>query len=249
MTNWYILCNDANNKSNSNRNKHISKSFLEIVFDRLYAAYGCQGWWPADNSFEMAIGAILTQNVSWQNAERAIFTLKNEDLLSPYALLRTPDDILGELIRPSGYFNAKAKKIKAFACHLVNNYQGEMEIMLDQDTSTLRNELLSIHGIGPETADAIMLYAGERPVFVVDAYTTRLLTRLGIVTNYKDYSDIQTIFHTNLPQDTTLFNEFHALIDNHGKRICKKNRPSCLRCTLINLCPAGQQNKERSEVK
>ena len=234
--------------SNSNRNKHISKPFLEIVFDQLYAAYGCQEWWPADNPFEMAIGAILTQNVSWQNAERAISTLKNESLLSPYALLRTPDDILGELIRPSGYFNAKTKKIKAFAYHLVNKHQGEIEIMLAQDTSTLRNELLSIHGIGPETADAIMLYAGEKPVFVVDSYTTRLLIRMGIITHYTAYSDIQNMFHGSLPQDTTLFNEFHALIDNHGKITCKKNRPLCLECTLMNLCPFGQQTKEQSAI-
>lgn len=206
------------------------------LYDSLYAAYGPQNWWPAETSFEVIIGAILVQSTAWNNVAQAINNLKTAQLLTPERLSEYPQDMLETLIRPSGYYRAKAKKIQAFLEHLRHYYGNCLDSLLAKDLPSLRTEMLSIYGIGEETADSILLYAAGKPIFVVDAYTYRLLTRLGWTEGKYHYGKLQKIFMDAMPKDTGLFNEYHALIVRHGKTICSKT-PKCSVCVLSQQCP------------
>ena len=214
---------------------------LQEVYRRLYCTYGPQGWWPGDGPFDVIAGAILTQAVSWTNVERAISNLKAADAWSFPALHCLSHSELAELIRPAGYYNAKARKLKAFAAYVVERYGGDLAALLAQDTQALRAELLSLYGIGPETADDILVYAAGLPSFVIDAYTIRILKRLGVVPaeGRERYEDFQELFHSQLPRDAAVFNEFHALLDWHAKVVCRKV-PLCGDCGLRDICLTGR---------
>lgn len=204
------------------------------IYSRLLSAFGRQHWWPGDGPFEVMIGAILTQNTNWGNVERAIKNLKRAKALTPAAIHEMSHERLAELIRPAGYFNVKAKRLKAFIEFFINRYSGRVSRMRKVDTETLRRELLGVNGIGPETADSILLYALERPVFVIDAYTKRVLSRHGIMDGSESYERFQELFHTALSCDVQLFNEYHALLVRLGKDFCKP-RPRCEGCPLSGL--------------
>ena len=209
------------------------------IYRLLYERYGPQHWWPAESRFEIILGAILTQAAAWTNVEQALANLKAAGCTSPQALRDIPEHTLAGLLRPSGYFNAKARKLKAFINHLWDNYGGDLESFLAKDVSELREELLSIHGIGEETADDIILYAAAKPYFVIDSYTRRIIKRLGLAPATETYSAYQGLFHQDLPLDASLFNEYHALLDRHAKETCKKE-PICVECCLLSMCPTGQ---------
>ena len=208
---------------------------LMDVYRRLLSAYGPQHWWPGDSSFEIIVGAILTQATSWANVEKAIINLKDAGILSPEGLRDISLDGLAQLIRPSGYFNVKARRLKAFINHLWDADDGNLDEMLATDGSTLRRDLLSINGIGEETADDILLYAAGNPFFVVDAYTRRILERVGVNDGADSYAEYQRIFHEALPTDARLFNEYHALLVQHGKDVCRPT-PQCEKCCLREIC-------------
>lgn len=215
---------------------------LQEVYQRLYQHYGPQYWWPGEGPFDVIVGAILTQSAAWANVEQALYNLKQADCWSLAAIYHCPQDQLADIIRPSGYFNAKARKLKAFAEHVVERYSGDLQAFLAQDTHLLREELLSIYGIGPETADDILVYAAEQPSFVIDACTVRILQRMGLASQEKrtDYHSYQGLFHSSLPRDVTLFNEYHALLDQHAKQSCTK-MPQCPACCLRDFCQTGRQ--------
>jgi len=217
---------------------------LQLIpyFDAMLATHGPQFWWPGRTRFEVIVGAILTQNTSWTNVERAIANLRRERLLSPAAIERIPLHRLATLIRSSGYFRQKARKLKAFVEFLCARYQGSLNRLFATPTGDLREQLLSVHGIGPETADSILLYAGEHPVFVVDAYTRRLLERHRMARGNESYDEIRQLFESSLPSDPKLFNEYHALIVYTGKHFCHKRQPDCQRCPLQQFFPAGQDS-------
>ncbi len=204
------------------------------VYSRLFSTFGRQHWWPGDSPFEVMIGAILTQNTNWGNVERAIENLKTAKALTPAAIHEMSHERLAELIRPAGYFNVKAKRLKAFIEFFINRYSGRVSRMRKVDTETLRRELLSVNGIGSETADSMLLYALERPVFVIDAYTKRVLSRHGVMDGAESYERFQEFFHTALSRDVQLFNEYHALLVRLGKDFCKP-RPRCEGCPLSGL--------------
>jgi len=206
------------------------------IYHRLFDRYGPQSWWPADDPFEVIVGAILTQSAAWTNVAQAISNLKAANALTPAALHDLTVGRLAQLIRPSGYYNAKALKLKAFADRLHSRYNGDLGRLFTLDTTALRQELLSIHGVGEETADSILLYAARRPVFVIDAYTRRIVSRLGLAAAKDSYGAFQGLFAQNLPEDGGLFNEYHALLVCHGKVVCRKN-PDCPRCCLRLICP------------
>jgi endonuclease-3 related protein len=214
---------------------------LHDYYDALVRAHGTQNWWPARTRFEVIVGAILTQNTSWTNVERAIVALSRERLLSVRGLEEVPEGVLAELIRSSGYFRQKARKLKAFVHFLRTNYQGSLDRMFRVPTVVLREQLLSVHGIGPETADSILLYAGNHPVFVVDAYTRRLLQRHGHAHERDTYEDIRNIFERSLPADAALFNEYHALIVHTGKHFCRTKNPRCSDCPLQPFLPTTNE--------
>lgn len=219
----------------------MKKALLEI-YHRLYKAYGPQNWWPGETRFEVIVGAILTQQVSWKNVERAIDALKAEGLMDPIRLLQAPVEKIASLIRPTIYYNQKARKLKAFLEFFENRYRGDLDALFALSTPRLREELLSIRGIGEETADSIVLYAAEKPSFVVDAYTRRILARLGLIGGKESYGKIQELFTENLPQDVELYNEYHALLVRHGKERCRKRTPRCPGCPLGDLCQAADRN-------
>jgi endonuclease III related protein len=208
------------------------KARIERFYKELYNKFGPQGWWPAETALECMLGAILTQNTSWKNVEKALDNLKRENLLSIEALGLINTEELAGLIRPSGYFNQKAVKIKNFVSFLADEFSGSLDRMFALDKSLLREKLLSLKGIGPETADSIMLYAGAMPVFVVDAYTWRVLFRHGLVPEQTSYGEIQELFTDSLTEDAGMFNEFHALLVKVGKEHCKKRGPVCAGCPL-----------------
>ena len=214
---------------------------LMDVYHRLYQRYGPQHWWPGDGAFEVIIGAILTQSASWTNVDKALDNLKAQGLLEPAALRAVPLDELASLIRPSVYFNAKALKIKAFVEYLGERYNDDLEALFQRDVHILRPELLSIYGIGEETADDILLYAAGKPVFVMDAYTRRILGRLEVTPAQDKYASYQALFMDNLAHDAPLFNEYHALLDRHGVDTCRKREPLCGECCLLDVCPTGVQ--------
>lgn len=208
---------------------------LGDFYKALFACFGPQSWWPGNTRFEVIVGAILTQNTNWGNVERAINNLKGAKVLTPGKMHALDVAELAELIRPAGYFNVKAGRLRNFLEHLFVNYGNSttnLTRFLKKDTKVLRRELLTINGIGPETADSIVLYAAEKAVFVVDAYTKRILTRHGLIGDGADYAQIQSLFMDNLPIDAILFNEYHALIVRTGKDFCKTKKPLCEECPL-----------------
>ena len=218
------------------------------AYRRLYDRYGPQHWWPADTALEVILGAILTQAVAWTGVERALANLKNAGLMSVPALQACPESHLATLLRPSGYFNAKARKVKAFIDHLWEGYEGDLKAFLSRDTGALREELLSIHGIGQETADDILLYAAARPSFVIDTYTRRIMKRMGLAPERDHYEDYQQLFHDALAPEAPLFNEYHALLDRHAKEACTKV-PRCDGCCLLDLCPTGLATVDTAEAR
>jgi endonuclease-3 related protein len=208
-------------------------------YEAMSEALGPMHWWPAQTPFEVIVGAILTQSTAWGNVELAIANLRSAQVLTPPAMLRLSTPRLSALVRPSGYFRQKAKKLKAFVRFLQVEHGGSLKRMFLIPTLELRDQLLSIHGIGPETADSILLYAGNHPVFVVDAYTHRIFGRHGITSGKPDYEKVRTLIETSIPSKPELFNEFHALIVNTGKNWCRKGAPRCEECPLRSLLPAN----------
>jgi endonuclease-3 related protein len=211
---------------------------LSQLYDRLYSAFGPQEWWPAETPFEVIVGAVLTQNAAWRNVEQAIENLRAAGVLSPRALHHLPQTELAELIRPSGYFRLKAQRLKNLLDFLFARYRGSLKRMFATDLATLRAELLGVNGIGPETADSILLYAGNRPTFVVDTYTQRVLKRHGWIEREADYHEVKRRFESELPADAALYNEFHALLVRVGNRHCRKT-PDCDHCPLADLLQPG----------
>lgn len=204
------------------------------IYDYLKAAFGPQNWWPGDTPFEIIIGAILTQNTSWKNVEKALKNLKENDLLTPEKMHSLPPDQLAALIKPAGYFNVKTKRVKNFLNWLFQNHRGDLDNLKNIPTDTLREEILSIKGIGPETADSILLYALDRPTFVIDTYTARLTARHNLIEPGACYEELKYLFQSNLPEDTELYNEYHALIVQVGKQFCKPTA-KCEKCPLNKL--------------
>jgi len=205
---------------------------LEEYYRALFSSFGPQHWWPGETQFEVIVGAILTQNTSWTNVERAIANLRGAKLLSPAAIARMPLGRLEQLIRSSGYFRQKARKLKAFCDFLGAAYGGSLKKMFETPTATLREQLLGVFGIGPETADSILLYAGQHGVFVADAYTKRLLARHGWVDEKTSYEEVRSMVERQFPGDVERFNEFHALIVSVGKQFCRPRQPLCGECPL-----------------
>jgi len=212
----------------------IMTTFQEI-HDTLYATFGPQDWWPADSPFEVAVGAVLTQNTAWTNVERAIANLRGAGLLAPAPLHRVPEAELADHIRPAGYFNVKARRLKALCHFLLETADGDLEGLAGYPTEDLRKRLLGVKGVGEETADSILLYGLDRPVFVVDAYTRRIFQRLGLLEAGLPYGAIQERFQAALPRNRALFNEYHALIVALGKDYCKP-KPRCETCPLRDRC-------------
>jgi len=211
------------------------KRKLTLIFKRLYSTFGPQHWWPADSDFEVMVGAILTQNTSWSNVEKAILTLKKKKLLNAGKLYRLPPRQLAGLIKSAGYYNIKAARIKSFLKFFFDRYAAKTKLMARQELATLREQLLAVKGIGPETADSILLYALQKPVFVVDTYTKRILSRHGLIKAQADYTLLQGIFMHNLKKDVPLFKEYHALLVKLGKDFCRKQNPKCEICPLWSI--------------
>jgi endonuclease-3 related protein len=205
---------------------------LMKIYTILYEAFGPQHWWPGETPFEVMVGAVLTQNTNWQNVSKAIDSLKNEELLSLPVLSELPVEILAEKIRSAGYYNLKAKRLKNLLSFINHEYDGSLNKLFAEEKTTLRNGLLTVKGIGPETADSIVLYAANKPIFVIDAYTHRILSRHNMITEEEDYHSIQDLFHDALPADAALFNEYHALLVQLGKDFCRKTKPLCSSCPM-----------------
>ena len=204
---------------------------LRDIYRRLLDRYGPQHWWPAREPFEVIVGAILTQSAAWTNVEKGIGNLRTAGALSPDMLRRLPEAKLADLIHPCGYYNVKARKLKAFADWFGNRYNDDLDKLFTDDIDYLRQQLLGIYGIGEETADSIMLYAGNKPIFVIDAYTRRIIDRMGLSPHGNSYSAYQAFFMANLLADAGLFNEYHALLVRLAKKVCKA-RPLCRDCCL-----------------
>lgn len=200
-------------------------------FTRMIGHFGPQNWWPGDTPFEVMVGAILTQNTNWKNVERAISNLKNERLLEPRRLFACHPQRLASLIRPAGYFRVKTARLRHFLEYFIKRYGGSVQKMMESPLAPLRDELLSVKGIGPETADSILLYALEKPVFVIDAYTKRILSRHALCSEDDGYDELQELFIDRLPGDAKLFNEYHALLVEAGKNFCR-TKPLCEKCPL-----------------
>ncbi len=213
---------------------------LDEYYNSLFTTLGPQHWWPGDSPFEIILGALLVQNTAWKNVEIAISNLRDARSLSPSAIRRMNLRRLERLIRPSGYFRQKARKLKAFCAFLQSEYGGSLKKMFATPTITLREKLLGICGIGPETADSILLYAGKHEVFVVDAYTKRILERHGWIDHQAKYDDVRWIFERRFPGNVDLFNEFHALIVNVGKTWCRPHQPKCEECPLGRYLEEGR---------
>jgi endonuclease III related protein len=210
---------------------------LAIIYQRLHSLFGNQHWWPADTDFEVMVGAILTQNTNWLNVEKAIVNLKKHKLLEPRSLYKLKTKRLALLIRTAGYYNIKAQRLKNFLEFFILRYGASIKKMSKADTGHLRRELLAVNGIGPETADSILLYALNKPVFVVDAYTKRILSRHRLIDEADTYDSVQNLFMQNLKTGVQLFNEYHALLVKLGKDFCLKNKPKC------DICPLKAINK------
>lgn len=208
------------------------------IYELLHGYFGDLHWWPADSPFEVMVGAILTQNTAWANVEKAISALKDKKLLSPTALFQIDEEILAGIIRPSGYYHVKAKRLKSLVRFIVDEYSGNIEIMCTEALLVLREKLLNVQGVGPETADSIILYACRKPVFIIDAYTQRILQRHRLIPKDADAPQIRTMFMNHLPHNPSLFNQFHALFVQTGKTFCRKT-PKCDFCPLRILITAS----------
>ncbi len=214
----------------------MKASQLVRVYHDLFAHYGPRHWWPADSPFEVMVGAVLTQNTAWTNVERALARVKGVVALEAAPMAALPVDVLADALRPAGYYNVKARRLQALCRWVVD--QGGMGALHGMETRPLRAGLLNVHGVGPETADDIVLYAFGRPVFVIDAYTRRLFARLGFVRNQESYEGLRARFERALPRDPVLYNEYHALIVEHAKTTCR-TRPLCQNCILRPRCAAA----------
>jgi len=204
---------------------------LMDMFHLLLRRFGPQDWWPGETALEMMIGAVLTQNTNWKNVEKALKNLKDLHLLSLNNLRSLSVPELADMLRPAGYFNVKAKRLKNLIAFVFDRYHGNLDVLLKEETGLLREGLLSVKGIGPETADCILLYAAGRPIFVIDAYTHRILSRHSMIHEQATYDELQAFFMDHLPDDPGLFNEFHALIVRTGKAYCRR-KPLCPECPL-----------------
>lgn len=213
----------------------MSLSLYQEAYIRLYDFFGPQYWWPAESTFEIVVGAVLTQNTNWNNVEKAVGNLKDAGLLSYEGLIALSLDDLADFIRPSGFFNVKAKRLHALLLMIEKRYYGDLDALLVDELWNARDALLGVRGVGPETADSILLYGGEQQIFVVDAYTHRIFSRHNLLDEETDYQSIQDTFMENLPADTKLYNEFHALIVMAAKKFCKKKNPLCSDCPLRGL--------------
>lgn len=225
-----------------NKTMKSLNTFLTDIYRRLLNHHGHQYWWPGESDVEIVVGAILTQGANWEAVSKSINLLKQNNLLNLESLRNVDDKQLAELIKASIYFNQKTKKIKAFAHHVFEKHNGDINNLLTQDKDSLRSELLSIYGIGEETADDIILYSAQKPVFVIDNYTKRILNRIGISVENKRYQTYQKFFMDNLDEDVSLFNEYHALLDEHAATICTKSNPFCEKCCLNDICLFGIKN-------
>lgn len=221
---------------------------LGDIYDRLFRHFGPRHWWPAETPFEVVVGAILTQSVAWRNVEKAIATLKDRELLTPQALYDAPVELIQECVIPTRYYVVKAKKLKSFVTHLVERYDGDLAVLMSQDLGRLRRELLGIWGLGPETVDSILLYAGNHPIFVVDAYTRRILVRLGVWPDNIAYDEMQRYFMSRLPADAPLYNEYHALLDGLGHHLCHASKPKCPGCPLLDICREAARRQSQGET-
>jgi len=217
---------------------------LMAVFERLQAAYGPLHWWPGESPFEIAVGAVLAQNTAWANVTRALDNMRAADIWSIEAIHQTPQERLAPVIRPSGYFNIKARKLKEFAAFITRDFDGDLDACLNLPAADLRSRLLAVWGIGEETADDIVLYAAGTASFVIDAYTRRAIDRLGWPVPRNRYSDYQALFHERLPADAALFNDYHALFVRHGALTCRPT-PKCEACCLLDICLTGRANTGR----
>ncbi|QQE76942.1 endonuclease III domain-containing protein [Alicyclobacillus sp. SO9] len=218
------------------------------IYNLMYEHFGDRKWWPAESTEEIVIGAILVQNVSWKNVENAINLLKSRGLCSFNRMLHAPTTEVEQCIRSTRFYRTKSKKLYAFAEHLQTQYQGSLQQMFHQEAPKLRTELLNIYGIGPETADDIVLYAAELPTFVVDAYTKRIFSRLSILTEGQDYEEIRSWFLEYLPTDVALFNQYHALLDAVGHHYCLPKHPHCSQCPLQETCAHAQGSTLRETL-
>ena len=212
---------------------HLS---LPEIYQRLLARYGAQGWWPAETPFEVMVGAVLTQATAWTNVEMAIANLRDADALSPRAVREMDAAALEALIRPSGFFRVKARRLRSLCEFVGARFADDIEAMAREPADSLRREILAVDGVGEETADDILLYALGFPIFVVDAYARRLFHRLGASAEDARYADLQRMFHAALPRDAALFNEYHALIVRHAIAKCRKRAPLCESCPLADAC-------------
>ena len=210
------------------------------IYQRLCQGYSLDNWWPAQGPFEVAVGAFLTQNTNWNNVEKALANLKEAEALDLRLLAEMPLAQLEHLIRPSGFFRQKAQRLQSFCRYIRDHHAGSLEHLLQRDLEETRNELLALSGIGPETADSILLYAGHRPSFVVDSYTRRFFGRMGVLTGAESYHDIRTRFMAEVTAEVPLYQHYHALIVTHCKECCRKT-PLCSTCLFADICDyAGQ---------
>lgn len=221
----------------------IARDDMMRLFDLMDSYFGDRHWWPADSDEEIVIGAILVQNVAWSNVEVAIERLTQARLLSFDALLSAPPEIIESCITSTLYYRMKAKKLHAFAQHLAVHHQGSLSHLFDQPMDKLRHELLAIYGIGPETADDIILYAARKASFVIDTYTKRILHRIGWIAEDVPYEHLRQWFMTHLSPDQRLFNQFHALLDGVGHRFCRRQNPDCGNCPVAPICNTAQDGQ------
>jgi endonuclease-3 related protein len=220
-------------------------STIATIYRLLYNRFGPRHWWPAETPFEVIVGAILTQNVAWRNVEKAITNLKERGVLSAPAILTLPEEELQLLIRPTRYYKVKARKLRTFCTYLQENYGGSLERLFAQPVEILRPELLQVWGLGKETVDSILCYAGGKAVMPMDSYTERILTRVGLVKPNTSYDKLQELFYRNLPADHELFNEYHAQLDALGHHICLSRDPLCGDCPLAIICAYALTRAQR----
>jgi len=204
---------------------------LMEMYEAMLKRFGHQGWWPGDGPLEICMGAILTQNTNWTNVEKALDNLRDAQAMRISAVAQMDHDTLAELIRPAGYFNVKAKRLKNFIAHVYESYGDDIEAFLDRSVSTLQYELLSVNGIGRETADSIILYAARKPTFVIDRYTCRMMVRHSLTCPEDDYQQVKDLFESSLPEDLELWKDYHAQIVAVGKQYCRP-KAKCAGCPL-----------------